>query len=326
MIDKPIQLTDISLSEKDIIQEKDNSIMNKSFFSTDFNFPALIEKKNYLQVKLEDQEYHLQLHSKSIKKLFSLISDNDQGELENNYLDYITCLIGDGDELLDKQQLLSPNGQQIIQNVLEPSYYELLNKTKIYYIDIPKLNNKTTFKKIILKNNSLEKISSLLNMNIFDMSNYIEIIILTYKENESLGEKFLLKAKLMGKLNNSLEDINKENEFFSGIKQMDIDIKVVEKCNKNRLQILDFYFDNVWNAIEKENINDENLSFSGTPFDKKSNEEIKNKDNNNINLDLPNSYNINNFVVNNRNSNNKGDLRDENSCAKNVCGNICIIF
>ena len=325
MIDKPIQIEDISLSEKDIIQEKDNSIMNKSFFSTDFNFPDLVEKKNYLQVKLEDKEYHLELHSKSIQKIFALMSDKDRHDLEDNYLDYITCLISEGDELDKEQLLVQNNNNQIIQNVLEPSYYELLRKTKIYYIDIPRLNNKRTFKKIILKNNSLEKISSFLNMNIFDMSNYIEILILTFKENDSLGEKFLLRAKLMGKSGQIKEDINKENENFTGIKQFDTNINIVEKCKRNKLQNLDFYFNNVWNAIEKENLNDENLSFNGTPLAKNSSEDIKIQNNNN-NIDLPNSYNINNSGVINKNKNKKGELREENSCAESVCANICVIF
>ena len=324
MTEKPLQLADVSLSEKDIIEEKENSIMNKSFFSTDFNFGDLVERKNYLQVKLDKQEYYLQIHSKSIKKIFFLISDNKEDELEDNYLEYITCLIGEDEQ--DKQQLFSQNNNQMIQNVLEPSYYELLNKTKIYYIDIPNLYNKKRYKKIILKKNSLEKISSLLDMNIFNMSSYIEIIILTYNENDSLGEKFLFKAKLMGKLNHSKEDINKEKDNFTGIKQFNIDIDVVKKNNRNKLQILDLYFNNIWNTIEKENINDENLSFNGTPFEKNPSEEINN--NNNINLLLPSSYNINN--INNRemmNKNiNKGELNDENSCVKNVCGNICNIF
>ena len=322
MIDKPIQLGDISLSEKDIVQDKDNSILNKSFFSEDFNFPDLVEKKNYLQIKIENLDYHLQIHSKSIKKIFTLISNNDQGELEDNYLDYITCLIGEGDYELDKQQLLTPVSKQIMQNMLEPSNYELLNRTKIYYIDIPKLNlNKN--KKIMLRSKSLEKIFSFLNNNIFEMSDYIEVYILSYKEKDSLGENFLLKAKLLGKLSHGLEDIDKENENFTGIKMYNADINVAEKCDRNKLQFLDFYFNNVWNAIEKENLNDENLSFSGTPFEKHSNEEIGNK---NINYDLPNSYSINNSNSRNNNNNKNLELKDQNSCAESVCGNICVIF
>ena len=326
MIDKPIQISDMSLSEKDIMQDKDNSIVNKSFYSTDFNFPDLVTKKNYLQVKLIPLEYHMQIHSKSIKKIFNLISNNDQTELEDNYLDYITCLIGEGDEL-DKQNLLGENGQQIMQNILDPSYYELLNKTKVFYIDIPKsigLKNIIN-KKINLRKQSLEKIASFLGLNIFDMSDYIEIFILTYKEKDDdilLGERFLLRAKLMGKLSNSIEDIKLDNEF-NGIKKFDIDLKEAKKCSRNKLHFMDFYFNNVWNAIEKENLNDENLSFSATPFDKNSREDINNK-NNNINIELPNSYNI--HESKNRNENKNGEFKEDNTCAESVCANICNIF
>ena len=326
MIDKPIQISDMSLSEKDIMQDKDNSIVNKSFYSTDFNFPDLVTKKNYLQIKLIPLEYHMQIHSKSIKKIFNLISNNDQTELEDNYLDYITCLIGEGDEL-DKQNLLGENGQQIMQNILDPSYYELLNKTKVFYIDIPKsigLKNIIN-KKINLRKQSLEKIASFLGLNIFDMSDYIEIFILTYKEKDDdilLGERFLLRAKLMGKLSNSIEDIKLDNEF-NGIKKFDIDLKEAKKCSRNKLHFMDFYFNNVWNAIEKENLNDENLSFSATPFDKNSREDINNK-NNNINIELPNSYNI--HESKNRNENKNGEFKEDNTCAESVCANICNIF
>ena len=321
MIDKPIQLADISLSEKDYAQEKDNSVLNKSFFSEDFNFQDLVEKKNFFQIKIESLDYHLQLQPKSIKKIFILISNNDHGELEDNYLDYITCLIGGADEL-DKQQLLTSNNKQVVHNVLEPCYYELLCKTKIYYIDIPKLNwNKK--KKIMLKNNSLEKICSLLKTNIFEMSDFIEIYILSYQENDSLGEKFLLRAKLMGKLSHNLDDIDEKSKNFNGIKMYNADIEIAERCNRNKLQFLDFYFNNVWNAIEKENVNDENLSFSGTPFVKNSSDSLGNKNNNNNNYDLPNSYNINQGKNNN---NKKGELKDQSSCAESICGNICTIY
>ena len=319
MIDKPILLADISLSEKDIAQEKDNSVLNKSFFSDDFNFQDLVEKKNFFQIKIESLDYHVQLQPKSIKKIFILISNNDRGELEDNYLDYITCLIGGADEL-DKQQLLNSNSKQVVQNVLEPCYYELLNKTKVYYIDIPKLNlNKK--KKIMLKNNSFGKICSLLKTNIFEMSDYIEIYILSYQENDSLGEKFLLRAKLMGKLSHNLEEAYEKKKNFTGIKMYNADINIAERCNRNKLQFLDFYFNNVWNAIEKENVNDENLSFSGTPFVKNSNDSIGNKINN-VNYDLPNSYNIDKGKNNNKN----GELKDQSSCAESICGNICTIY
>jgi len=327
MFENPLNINDMSLSEKDIIQDKDNSVINKSFFSTDFNFPDLVEKKNYLQIKIENQEMYMQLHSKSIKKIFTLMSTT-QGELEDNYLDYITCLIGGGDEL-DKQQLLAINSNQIVQNVLEPSYYELLSKTQIFYIGISKLNpNIKINKKITLKKNSLEKISKYLNMNIYDMCDYIEIYILSYQEKDSLGERFLLRAKIVGRLSQSLEDIEKEKEIFSGYRRFSVDIKGVQKCNKSKIHLMDFYFNNVWNAIERENVKDENLSYSQTPFGKNSNEDIDNKNNIN-NYYLPSSENINNINnirFNNKDINKNGEIKNNNPCGENFCANICKIF
>ncbi len=327
MNERPIQINDMSLSERDIAAEKDNSVLNKSFFSTDFNFPDLVEKKNFLQIKIEPLELHMRLSSKSIKKIFTLMSENN-GELEDNYLDYITCLIGEGEEL-DRQQLLTANNNQIIQNPLDPSYYELLNRTQIFYIGIPRLNvNQKMNKRIILKKKSFEKIASYLNVSIFDVCDFIEIYILSYQEKDSLGERFLLKARMMGKLNQSLDQINKEKEVFTGFKKLNVDIPESQKCERSKLQLLDYIFNNVWNAIEKEFLNDENLSFSRTPFDKNSNEDKSN--NNIINYDLPNSNNINNSRFkspNNNNNNNKnGEAKKDGTCDDNLCGNMCEII
>lgn len=225
-----------------------------------------------------------------------------------------------------EQQLFSQNENQLNQNFLEPSYYELLSKTKIYHVEISKIDsNKNNNNKILLKKGSLERISSFLNNNIFGMSDYIEIFILSYPNNDSLGERLLLNAKLMGKLSMSIEDIKKENEVFMGVKKFITNIKVVEKCNKNRLNY-DYYFDNVWNTIEKGNINEEN-SFNDTPFiNDDIVEEIKIKNNNrqNINYEMPNSYNINVNINKNKKVSSKNEERGENAC--DACANICNIF
>ena len=91
---------------------------------------------------------------------------------------------------------------------------------------------------------------------------------------------------------------------------------------------MDFYFNNVYNAIERININDENLSFHETPFGMSNNEEIskniiksKSKDDY-----LPNSYN-NNIKNKNKNKIDKDtELKDGINCGGNICANICTIF
>jgi len=324
MNDNSFNLPDMSLSDRDLTQEKDNSILNKSFFSDDFNFQDLIDKKNYLQIKLGILEFYIYVSSESIKKIFNMISDNNKDDLENNYLDFITCIIGEGWEL-DKRQLLNQNGENNVKTLLEPSYFELLNKTKIFYIDIPKLNiSKKINERIKLKSNSLEKITSFLNMNLYDICDYIEIYILSYQKKEAFEERFLLRNKLMGKASNK-EEININNEIFHGIKKFPIEIKNAEKCNRNRIRILDFYFNNVYNAIERVNVNDENLSFHETPLGKSSNEEISKKIKKSKSKDdyLPNSYNNNNI----KNKNEKDtELKEGINCGGNICANICTIF
>ena len=326
MTDNSINLAEMSMSDKDMIQDKDNSILNKSFFSEDFNFQDLIDKKNFLQIKYGILEFYIYISSKSIKKIFNMISDNNKDTLENNYLDFITCIIGDGLEL-DKRQLFNQNGDNNVKTLLEPSYFELLNKTKIFYIDIPKLNIcKKINERIKLRNNSLEKIASLLNMNLYDLSDYIEIYILSYQENDILEERFLLRAKLMGKASNK-EDININNEIFHGIKKFPIEIKKVEKCNRNKIRILDFYFNNVYNAIERINVNDENLSFHETPLGKSPNEEISKNIKKSKSKDdyLPNSYNTNN-IKNKKKIDKDSELKDGINCGGNICADICSIF
>jgi hypothetical protein len=254
-----------------------------------------------------------------------MISDKNHETLENNYLDYITCLIGTDNEL-DKQNLLNSSPVNV-KSILEPTYYELLNRTKMLYIDFPNLNAKQKInKRIVLKINSFKKITSLLNTNIFDMSDYIEIFILSCEEKEYLDERTMLKNKLMGKFNQNLIDNNKEN-YFWGVKPLETEIPLANKCQNNNLKMLDYYFNNVWNAIEKENLNGDNLSFSGTPLRKNSNGSKGNKNSiNNINNDLPNSYDINKSSLRNKKKDKNEELRVENACGNNACDNICNIF
>ena len=253
-----------------------------------------------------------------MKKIISLISDNNQDLLENNYLDYITCLIVASDEL-DKQQLLAPNNINAnIQSILEPTFYELLKRTEIYYIDIiPKQESVRKKNKIILKSDSLKKIASFLNKDIFDISDFIVIEILSYQDKKSFNDRFLLREKFIGKFSHS----SNEN-IFMGKKNFPIEIQEAKKCERINLQIYDYYFINVWNAIENDNFNEDKLSFSGTTLEKFNNEEIGNRKN-----ILPNSNDINKSRENNRNRKKNDEIViGNNDCAESFCGNLCKIF
>ena len=313
-----------SLSERDIIQEKDTSVQNKSFYSTDLDLPDLVTKKEYFQIKLINDEDSINLSSKSIKRIFSLLSGDGHEMLEDNYLDYITWLIGLGDEL-EKQQLLTPNEKNDNEDHnLNPSYFELLNKTKIYYINIPKLNKYNQInKRIKLRNVSLNKISSFLGLDIYDISDFIEIFILSFTNKDNLENKKSIKSKLIEKFNDEYDKENNQIEDFNITKKYESILKESEKCKKSNLEIFEDYFEKVWNKIEEKNKEIENKNeFDSENYTEKSNEENSEESNQYI----PNSYNINENYNNKNIEKNNSDLKDENACAENICANICEIF
>ena len=321
MNDKLLHISDISLSERDIIQEKDNSIQNKSFNSTDLDFPNLVEKKEYFQIKIIFDENMVELPSKSIKKIFSLISGNGHEALEDNYLEYITWLIGGGNEI-EKQQLLTLNGKaDNVETNLDPAYYQLLNKTKIYYINIPKMNklNKIN-ERIKLKNYSLEKIASFLGLDIYDISDFIEICILSFQEKENLENKKTIESQLIEKFNNCGE--NEINEL-NLTKKFNLVLKESEKCRKSQLENLENYFEKVWNEIEKKSKIEENDNNSRS---KQSSDNEEEESKSEENYGIPNSCNINKNNNKKIDKNKNIDLREENSCAENICENICNIY
>ena len=327
MNDKLNLISDISLSDKEIAQYKDNSIQNKSFYSTDLDIPDLVSKKDYFQIKLFPDENIVDLTSKSIKKILALISGDEKEILEENYLDYITWLIGCGDEI-ERQQLLTQNDQadNMEANLASPDY-QILNKTKIYYINIPKLNqNNQINKRIKIKNISLEKISSFLGLSIFDISEYIEVCILSFKSKENLDNKKSLKTKLVEKFNNEINNENKEiaKEEDNITKKFNLILKESKKCKKTNLHCLEDYFEKVWNKIdEKVNNEGNNNKDESENFSENDEEEENNKEKN---YDIPNSFNINQNFNKNIEKTKIVELRDENICGDNVCANICKIF
>jgi hypothetical protein len=321
MNDKLLHISDISLSERDIIQEKDNSIQNKSFNSTDLDFPNLVEKKEYFQIKIIFDENMVELPSKSIKKIFSLISGIGHEALEDNYLEYITWLIGGGNEI-EKQQLLTLNGKaDNVETNLDPAYYQLLNKTKIYYINIPKMNklNKIN-ERIKLKNYSLEKIASFLGLDIYDISDFIEICILSFQEKENLENKKTIESLLIEKFNNCGE--NEINEL-NLTKKFNLVLKESEKCRKSQLENLENYFEKVWNEIEKKSKIEENDNNSRS---KQSSDNEEEESKSEENYGIPNSCNINKNNNKKIDKNKNTDLGEENGCAENICENICNIY
>ena len=327
MNDKLNLISDISLSDREMAQEKDNSIQNKSFYSTDLDIPDLISKKEYFQIKIIRDEDMVDLTSKSIKKILTLISGDEKEILEENYLDYITWLIGYGDEI-ERQQLLTQNDQvdNIETNLISPEY-QLLSKTKIYYINIPKENeNNQINKRIKIKNISLEKISSFLGLSIFDIRGYIEICILSFTDKENFENKKSLKTKLIGKFNNEInneyKEITKEEDNIRT--KFNLLLKESKKCKRTNLNSLEDYFEKVWNKIDEKANNEENKNKDKS---ENSSELVEEEENNNKkNYDIPNSFNINQNFNKNIEKAKIVELRDENICGDNICANLCKIF
>ena len=87
-----VPISDMSLSDRDIVQDKDDSIQNKTFYSTDLDVTDLVSKKDYFQIKIIKDDNILELSTKSIKKIFGIISGENHENLVENYLDYITWL------------------------------------------------------------------------------------------------------------------------------------------------------------------------------------------------------------------------------------------
>ena len=67
MNEKMLQISDMSLSERDMVQEKDNSIQNKSFYSTDLDVPDLVEKKDYFQLKIINDGFEFHINKKNFQ-------------------------------------------------------------------------------------------------------------------------------------------------------------------------------------------------------------------------------------------------------------------
>ena len=315
-----VPISDMSLSDRDIVQDKDDSIQNKTFYSTDLDVTDLVSKKDYFQIKIIKDDNILELSTKSIKKIFGIISGENHENLVENYLDYITWLIDTNNEF-ERQQLLTPNGKvDNPQTNLEHSYYQLLTKTKIYYINIPKVNvNDEINNRIKIKSYSLGKISSFLGLDIFDIKYFIEIFILSFKEKEDFANINNIKSKLIDKFNDNKP---KEAIEFNITKKFELILKESEKCKKNKLENFEEYFEKVLNEIEKKNLNEDKNYINSSELSS----ENEDKDNNENNIDIPKSYNINQNINKHIGKDKDIETRRESACGGNICANICNIF
>ena len=219
-------------NEKDMISkddlDKSNSLAIKSLDATAFDFIELLKDKFFLLVTSKKTNNAINIRNNSILKIFELFCDkNNKENIETNLLNYITCIINEGEDL-GTQNYANENSVGVC--VLDAPYVELLKQTKNYkinfnikgikenpYEDIKKnlLLYEEQNNKINIKANSLKKICKFLGKSIFDISDYINVLVL-YLNEEEINKAFIQK-KIIDKYNSK----SGENFYFTGIKKFE---------------------------------------------------------------------------------------------------------
>ena len=316
-------------NEKDMISkddlDKSNSLAIKSLDATAFDFIELLKDKFFLLVTSKKTNNAINIRNNSILKIFELFCDkNNKENIETNLLNYITCIINEGEDL-GTQNYANENSVGVC--VLDAPYVELLKQTKNYkinfnikgikenpYEDIKKnlLLYEEQNNKINIKANSLKKICKFLGKSIFDISDYINVLVL-YLNEEEINKAFIQK-KIIDKYNSK----SGENFYFNGIKKFETKLILPEKNKKNSIYKLNSLFDKILNKMDNvENISD--LSDD-------------NMEKNEIKIDnIPKKYigqKYENEINNNKNDEEENRLpRDDNkfNCQKDICEN-CLVF
>ena len=316
---------DLSLSKDSV--EKSNSLVIKSLDEGAFNFVDLIKDKLVLLITTKNK-INFQVSNKSILKIFNILCDKDKGEYIENFLsDYITCSINEDNNSYKDDFIL--NNQENSLGILDTPYIKLLEQTQDYKISInsttnssmdeikQKLLNYDDQKNIInIKSTSMGKICKYLNKSIYDISDYINILVL-YLNNQDDFNIYTIKSKIIDKYSQS-----GLNAYFMGKKLFESNVKVPLKNEKSPLFKFDDLFENILNKIE----NIENNS--SDDFD-----EIKDKnntDNNNDKLDTPKKFIEQKIKINKVNYDDNEEEIYNNSnnkcnCQKDICS-FCNIY
>ena len=315
--------------EKDLISkdaiDKSNSFARKSVNET-VNFIEFLEEKFFLIVTFKKSNESLQMKNKSILKIFELFNNKkNKDSFEEILIEHITCIIKDDFDTIN-HGIENSLGNEI----LDGRYVELLNQTKIYKISFTKKGigntviddmkkNLLIYKeeqknKLSVKSSSIKKICKLLGKTIFDMSDYISVLLAYLNEDEI--NTIFIQNKILDKYNKIEEKI-----IFEGIKKYETELIIPDKNKKIEIYKYSDIFEKVLNRID----NMENLSdFS---------EENKMNENNE---DIPKKFIEEKSKIKNANyesrENNKSDdeeyglKRDEHCiCQEDFCS-FCTVF
>ena len=241
---------DLSISKDSA--EKSNSLFIKSLNDDEFKLIDLLKDKFFLSIKIYKNKNEINITNKSILKILKLFSNEN---IENILQEYITFNVID-DNISYKDDFLLNQDNSL--GILDAPFVKLLEMTNVYKISITKeikiktpldeikkelLNNELQKNKIDFKAISFKKICKFLNKSIYDLSDYINILIL-FLNNDDIN-KAQLQSILIDKYSKS-----GQNEFFMGKKNFETNLRNPVKNDKNNIYKIDDLFENVLNKID----------------------------------------------------------------------------
>ena len=314
---------DLSISKES--EEKSNSLYIKSL--SDSNIMDLLKDKFFLLITICKNKNIINVSNKSIFKIMKLFSEENY---ENILSDYITFNVLD-DNISYKEEFALNNQENSI-GILDAPFVKLLEQTQNYKINITSVpinpldeikkelsNYESQKNKININSASIKKICKYLNKSIYDISDYINILILYLDRNDL--NKATIQSTIIDKYSKS-----GINEYFMGKKNYNINLEIPLKIDKIQLFKYDDLFENVLNKID----NIENNS-SEEICEEKKDKTINNEDI----LETPKKFieqkiKINKLkydddkddIDNNENDNN---VQNKCNCQKDVCS-FCTIF
>ena len=310
-------------------EEKSSSLFIKSLNEGEVNLIDIIKNKLQLLIKISYNKNVINISSKSIFKILKSFTNEN---IESTLSDCITFNVLD-DSISYKEDFILNNQDNSI-GILDAPYVKLLEITENYKISIASesktkssldeikkelLNNYELQKdKINLNAISIKKICKYLNKSIYDISDYINILILYLNKDD------INKAQIQ----NTIIDKyckNLYNEYFIGEKNFETNLRKPVKIEKNNICKIDDLFENVLNKIDyiENNISEEIV------------ENNKDKLSNNEDLiETPKKYIEQKIKINKLKYNDKDDIDNDGftsdskrkcNCQKNVCS-FCSIF
>ena len=325
------------------LSKNENSLYIKSFIDNEVCFIDIFEDKLILIVDIKSIKTSIKITKKSYLKIIHLLTDDETSEEEDedddeyedkvnrNIVKYLICYIPNNNTSFQ----VDDYSNNIYE--LETPYKKLLEQTKNYYINLLtsdskkeeyKLNNKD---KIKINSKSIEKICKYQNKTIFEIANYIIILIVTIKKKDHV--KNLVTENLIKKY------FTKSNEIgsFMGVKNFETECKIPLKNTKKPLNKIDGLFEIILNKLDKNDKNDKcdisedhsNNDDSSELSNTVNNSIIKQDSKNSNDLNIVTDINISSNIINpiNITNNDKIDeeFKDEGGCQKNFCPN-CNIF